>query len=108
MPIAYAGTNIIARDWKRLVNFYVEVFECTPVPPQRLLSGRWLEDGTGLENASLEGMHLRLPGSGMPALRSEIYSYAETLESPLPTNRCGFTHIALAADDVEQMLSKVI
>jgi len=29
----YTHTNLVARDWRRLADFYIKVFGCTPVPP---------------------------------------------------------------------------
>lgn len=45
MPIRakYVHTNLIARDWKRLVRFYREVFGCEPKGPERDLSAAWLD-----------------------------------------------------------------
>lgn len=31
----FAHTNIAARDWKTLANFYIKVFECKIKPPER-------------------------------------------------------------------------
>jgi predicted enzyme related to lactoylglutathione lyase len=66
MPIRakYVHTNLIARDWKRLVRFYCEVFGCEPKGPERDMSGAWLDDVTSLRDAHLTGVHLRLPGYG--------------------------------------------
>lgn len=75
MTIRYAHTNIIAQDWKRLSQFYIQVFDCVPVPPVRDQSGEWLEAATGLSNAALKGTHLRLPGHGENGPTLEIYSY---------------------------------
>ena len=30
----YIHTNIVAKDWRRLADFYIQVFGCTPVPPR--------------------------------------------------------------------------
>ena len=60
----YVHTNLIARDWRRLARFYQDVFGCVPVPPERNLSGTEMEAGTGVPGARLQGMHLRLPGTG--------------------------------------------
>ena len=38
----YVHTNIIAQDWKFLSQFYIDVFGCKPVPPERRLSGEWI------------------------------------------------------------------
>jgi hypothetical protein len=35
----YVHTNIVAEDCKSLADFYVQVFVCTPVPPELDLSG---------------------------------------------------------------------
>ena len=60
----YIHTNIIARDWKKLAEFYKDVFDCVEVPPERDLSGQWLDLATGLRGARIKGVHLRLPGYG--------------------------------------------
>lgn len=60
----YVHTNLIAHDWRRLADFYEEHFGCVPVPPERNYSGSTLETGTGVPGATLQGVHLRLPGHG--------------------------------------------
>jgi hypothetical protein len=57
----YAHTNTIARDRRRPVEFYEEVFECTLVPPERRRAGAWLERGT-----SRPAPRLRLLRSFLP------------------------------------------
>ena len=105
----YVHTNIIARDWKLLTNFYINTFQCKLVPPIRKQSGKWLEDGTGLKNASLEGAHLLLPGHGEFGPTLEIYSYKNIDDQPsLPPNKRGFGHIAFEVDSVENIVSKVL
>jgi len=64
MATRYVHTNLIAKDWKRLLAFYQAVFGCMPVPPARDLSGDWLDQATGLTGAHIRGVHLRLPGYG--------------------------------------------
>lgn len=110
MNIRYAHTNIIAKDWRKLAAFYEDVFICILVPPERKQSGAWLEQGTGMKNASLEGVHLRLPGHGKEGPTLEIFQYAEMLDKPTPpkANREGYGHLAFQVDDVEEILSKVI
>ncbi len=75
MPTRYAHTNIVAKDWKRLAAFYREVFGCIAVPPERNLSGGWLDRATGIEGAHLAGIHLRLPGCGQAGPTLEIFQY---------------------------------
>ena len=60
----FVHTNLVARNWQRLARFYEQVFDCTPVPPERDLSGQWLEEATGIPGAHIRGIHLRLPGYG--------------------------------------------
>lgn len=105
----YAHTNIIANDWKKLVDFYCTIFECELVPPVRNQSGEWLSKGTGVTNAHLEGAHLRLPGYGDQGPTLEIYQYAQVIDQePIAPNQRGFGHLAFEVDDVEQILGKVI
>ena len=105
----YAHTNIAARDWKKLSDFYINVFACTVKPPERKLSGDWLDQATGLSKADLEGVHLLLPGHGDSGPTLEIFSYKDTHDSEtIMANHTGFTHIAFEVDDVEQILNSAI
>ena len=111
MPILakYVHTNLIARDWKRLVRFYTDVFGCKSKDPERDMSGAWLDSVTSLGNAHLTGVHLRLPGYGENGPTLEIFSYDELVERGMPvSNQNGFAHIAFAVDDVDQALQAVI
>ncbi len=107
--IRYAHTNVVAKDWKKLASFYEVVFQCTPIFPDRDLSGEWLEKATGLENANIRGIHLRMPGFGENGPTLEIFEYGEMPERPtINTNTPGFSHIAFAVDDVQALVGKVI
>src|SRR2546430_15622304 len=111
MPIRakYVHTNLIARDWKRLVKFYSEVFGCQPKGTERDLSGGWLDSVNAVPKAHLRGVHLRLPGYGDDGPTLEIFSCDQLIERGLPAaNQCGFAHIAFAVDDVDQALQAVI
>jgi len=105
----YAHTNIAARDWKKLSKFYIRVFDCTIKPPERKLSGDWLDQGTGLSKAELEGVHLLLPGHGDNGPTLEIFSYKVLHEcEPVMANYTGFTHIAFEVEDVEKIFGKAL
>jgi predicted enzyme related to lactoylglutathione lyase len=105
----FVHTNLIAQDWRRLARFYEQVFECTPVPPERDLAGQWLEDATGVPGAEIRGLHLRLPGYGDEGPTLEIFQYNQQAERPgTAINRPGFAHIAFAVDDVEVARDAVI
>ena len=98
----YAHTNLVARDWRKLAEFYESVFGCERVPPERKISGQWLDDATGVENAEITGMHLRLPGFGDEGPTLEVFQYADMPAGPeTAANRPGFGHIAFAVDDVQ-------
>jgi catechol 2,3-dioxygenase-like lactoylglutathione lyase family enzyme len=105
----FGHVNLIARDWRALAEFYQRVFGCLPVPPERDLRGAELSAGTGIPNAALRGIHLRLPGGGQTAPTLEIFQYEPMLEHP-PTaaNRPGFGHIAFLVPDVHAARSTVI
>ncbi len=105
----YVHTNLIARDWKKLVRFYGDVFGCIPKGPERDLSGEWLDRVTALSAARLCGVHLCLPGYGETGPTLEIFSYDDMpdKEPPMP-NEPGFAHIAFAVDNVEKALETVI
>lgn len=109
MKARYKHTNIVARDWRKLARFYETVFDCIRVLPERDLSGAWLEKGTGIKKARLEGVHLRLPGLGENGPTLEIFQYAENAEKPasLP-NREGLSHVAFEVDDVAAALDLVL
>ena len=99
----YVHTNIVAKDWRALADFYIRVFDCREKPPERNLSGDWLDNATGLTNAHLKGMHLILPGYGDTGPTLEIYSYEHMTEAgPGRADSKGFSHIAFLVDDVEQ------
>ncbi len=105
----YVHTNIIAKDWKKLSDFYIKVFNCTPVPPERNLKGDWLEKCTGVKDASLKGVHLLLPGFDKDGPTLEIFQYESNEDKLSPVaNREGYGHIAFSVDDVDAVLKDMI
>lgn len=106
MKIRYAHTNIITKDWKKLSEFYETVFECVPVPPIRNQKGDWLSKGTGVQDAHLEGVHLRLPGHSEDGPTLEIYQYSKVKEQPpVVPNQRGFGHIAFQVNQLIEYLN---
>lgn len=105
----YGHTNLIAKDWKRLAQFYIDVLGCVLVPPERHYKGENLERGTGVAGAEVAGAHLRLPGRGPDGPTLEIFTYTTLAERP-PTavNRPGFGHIAFMVDDVNAAREEVL
>lgn len=105
MVIKYGHTNIVAKDWKKLADFYELVFNCSPVLPKLDHKGDWLDKGTGVLNAHLQGMHLRLPGYGDDGPTLEIYQYSEIINSGKNVpNKQGIGHIAFQVDDITQLI----
>jgi catechol 2,3-dioxygenase-like lactoylglutathione lyase family enzyme len=105
----YAHTNLVARDWQRLAGFYMEVFGCVPMPPERDLQGEWLDRATGLTGAHLRGIHLRLPGHGPDGPTLEVFQYDDSQpQTEATANRQGFGHIAFQVDDVSATLERVL
>jgi predicted enzyme related to lactoylglutathione lyase len=97
----FGHVNVIALDWRRLADFYGRVFGCTVVPPERDYHGPDLSAGTGVTNAALRGVHVRLPGLGPDGPTLEIYQYDPSLDAlPTVANRPGFGHIAFVVPDV--------
>jgi predicted enzyme related to lactoylglutathione lyase len=109
LNVRYTHTNLVARDWRKLAQFYEQVLGCTPVPPERDLSGRWIEAATAVPQAHIRGLHLRLPGHGDQGPTLEIFQYSPELEAlPPAANRPGFGHLAFAVDDVEAASKAVL
>jgi predicted enzyme related to lactoylglutathione lyase len=105
----FVHVNIVARDWKGLAQFYEEVFGCERVPPERSLSGQWLEDATAVPGAQIRGVHLRLPGYGGDGPTLEVFEYNHQEErADTAINRPGFAHIAFAVEDVERAREAVL
>ena len=108
MATKYAHTNIVAHNWKRLASFYETVFGCVPIPPERDLSGDWLDKVTGIPKSHIRGVHLLLPGYEQSGPTLEIFQYSSMPEQvPMHPNTPGFSHIAFAVDDVETTAQSV-
>lgn len=112
MPIQakYVHTNIVAKDWRKLADFYQQVFGCVPVPPERDYQGQWINDVTAIEKpVSIEGMHLRLPGYDRGGPTLEIFQYnRQPPRPPVAANQPGFAHIAFHVDDIEAARQAVL
>lgn len=109
IPAKFVHTNLVAQDWRRLAAFYEAVFGCTPIPPERDLVGQWLDAVTGVAQARILGVHLRLPGYGTGGPTLEIFQYDREMERPATAvNRPGFGHIAFAVENVEAARDAVL
>lgn len=107
--IRFVHTNLIAKDWKKLAAFYIKVFGCKPIYPERDLEGQWIEDLTGIGDVHIRGIHLTLPGYETgPTL--EIFEYNKTGDrGSIPAiNEYGFGHIAFHVENVEETINEVL
>ncbi len=105
----FVHTNIVSIDWKTLTDFYIKTFDCKLIPPIRTQSGAWLDKGTGLHDAHLQGAHLLLPGYGENGPTLEIYQYQLIdKQGEQAPNTKGYGHIAFEVEDVEEVLKSLI
>lgn len=108
--IRFAHVNLVARDWRRLARFYEDVLGCTRLAPERDYAGPSLDAGTGIQNAHLQGAHLRLPGfpeEQAPTL--EIFQYdPEGQAAEQTVNRLGYGHICFQVDDVTAAREEIL
>lgn len=107
--VKFVHINILAKDWKTLSQFYIKVFDCKPVYPERNMHGDWIDKMTNIKGVHIKGIHLKLPGyEDGPTL--EIFSYNERLEKTLPAqiNDIGFAHIAFRVEDISQFINRVL
>ena len=100
----YVHTNIIAKDFRKLVSFYKEVFQCKSIGETRDLRGEWVDNLTGIQDAHIVGEHLCLPGYENDYPTLEIFSYDSMETSTIAINKCGIAHLAFEVDDVEKTL----
>jgi predicted enzyme related to lactoylglutathione lyase len=104
----YTHTNLIARDWRKLADFYINAFGCVSVPPERNLKGDAVDKGTSIPGAHITGMHVRLPGHGDSGPTLEIFSYNQLSdEGDKRVNRPGWSHIAFRVEDVPEAVKAV-
>ncbi len=81
VKIKYVHTNIVAKNWKKLADFYIKVFGCSIVPPIRNYKGKDLDSAVNIKDTALNGVHLRLPGYNKSGPTLEIFSYTPTLKT---------------------------
>ena len=104
----YVHTNLIARNWRKLADFYIKVFNCKPVLPERDLKGEWLDKAVNLKDIHITGVHLQLPGYDEgPTLEIFQYSQENLARKPNP-NTPGLGHLAFSVPDVLEIAEKII
>jgi len=107
--IQFAHTNVITDDWRSLADFYINVFGCKPLYPERDLKGTWLDKATAIKDAHIRGIHLVLPGYDAQLPTLEIFEYDKNLQSGITElNRKGFGHIAFKVDNINEVLDLLL
>ena len=107
--VRFAHTNLIARDWRRLADFYLRVFDCVPVSSERDHHGPEFDALTAHPGARARGRHLRLPGYGENGPTLEIFQYENCGDGlPPEITRPGFAHIAFEVSDVAAKRDEII
>lgn len=99
--IRYAHTNLIARDWRKLSDFYQQVMGCVVCSPERNHHGAHIDALTAKSGVRVRGHHLRLPGHGDNGPTIEIFSYEPAgPDNPQALDKLGFAHLAFEVPDV--------
>jgi len=107
--VRYAHTNLVCDDWKKMVDFYCDVFDCQPVGAERDHHGPHVEALTKIKDVSIKGVHLRLPGFGDHGPTLEVFEYSKKMpRHQKVSNTSGFAHIAFQVDDVEKKHKEVL
>ena len=107
--IKFVHTNLIAKDWKKLAKFYMDVFDCEPTRPERDLSGDWIDKMTRIQGVRVKGIHLKLPGyDNGPTLEIFEYNVASKSAKNELINDPGFSHIAFHVTSVEEIIDRLM
>ena len=107
--IRFVHTNIVAKSWKKLADFYIEALNCTAVKPERDMEGKWLDKLTNIKKVHVEGIHLKLPGyKNGPTL--EIFGYNKKIKRNRPSqiNDVGLAHIAFRVDNIKKYVDRIL
>jgi predicted enzyme related to lactoylglutathione lyase len=109
LNIKYVHTNIVAKNWRKLADFYISVFGCKIIPPIRHYTGKELDSAVKINQATLSGVHLRLPGYNKSGPTLEIFSYKPSQKKQnRKVNTPGITHLAFEVSDVRKHFKKII
>ncbi|MBC35304.1 MAG: glyoxalase [Bacteroidetes bacterium] len=100
----YVHTNIVAKDWRKLAQFYIDVFECEPILPEKNIRGEWFEKISNIKDVELEGIHLQLPGYSKNGPTLEIFQYNQQIRIEKKLNQSGFAHIAFSTSELKKTL----
>ena len=93
-------------NWKKLAQFYIDVFGFQAILPERDLHDSWLETVSGLKGAAVKGIHIELPGEESRGPTIEIFTHAISAQgNPAAYNAPGIGHFGIVADTREDVYS---
>ena len=105
----FSHINLISKDWKKLAQFYIKVFNCKMILPQKNYSGNWLSGGTGLNNVKVQGAHLSLPGFDQNGPMLELLQYDKLLQSEKRSpNHTGIGNLSFRVESLEETIEKAL
>lgn len=114
MKFKYCHVCIGCRDWKRISQFYQEVFGCIPIGEIRDMRGKWVGQLIAAENekeAEIVGEHLLVPGYGEEGPTLELLSYRPIGKNiELECYDMGFSHICFEVPerDISAALERLV
>ncbi|QDU32388.1 Glyoxalase-like domain protein [Poriferisphaera corsica] len=105
MWFRFSHVTLIATDWRKLSQFYVDALGCEITYPEINLAGPWLDSATGIKNTRIRGVNLKLPGldtakNGGPYMEILQYTPAKKLQTE-SINTPGSGQIAFEVEDVK-------
>lgn len=99
--------NIVARDAKKLAQFYKAIFKCDYAREPRVLTGPKVSRGNGLPNSELLSIWLKFPGCDTPFL--ELHEHKVSHPRAFPkVNEPGFGHLSFQVADIRKVTSEII
>lgn len=105
----FSHINLISKDWKKLAQFYIKVFNCKMILPQKNYTGNWLSSGTGVNNAKVQGAHLSLPGFDQNGPMLELLQYDKLLQSEKRSpNHTGIGNLSFRVESLEKTIEKAL
>ena len=106
--IKFIHVNIICPDWKKLCNFYNNVFQCTTFGKMKDHQGGYKEQVIGVPGVHVVGQHVLLPGFEKDYPTLEIFTYSIPGRAyPCDEHGLGINCIGFTCDNMQQTLNHI-